>query len=222
MPTSTSKIKNKSKWVYIFPESFSSWGYLQPPFFPPDHHSSCNPDSCFTTAFNSRCQNLLGCFLPHSPAPVEKEQFCLGKKKTKTTLLLMWTKYINSHCRHSLKALRACPCFPTEWVCQYRPANYLPPELNDALISSFTENYWGEWEEGRIAKTVSTVYWWQSGAWLKPSISLRLPKRHIFLDLMWAMEEKPDSMYMTNVCVHMLTILGSVFTYTYMYCLPCS
>ena len=126
----------------------------------------------------------------------------------------MWTKYIDSHCRHTLKALRACPCFPTEWICQYRPANSLPPELNNDLnlllygevLRIMRIMRGGQGRKGSF----HSIYWWQSRAWLELSMSQWQPKRQIFLALMWGMEEKPVCVWMSNVYVHEFTRLRGI------------
>lgn len=133
MPTFTRNFKIKTS-DFVFSQSFHSCGYLQPIFPSPFLLKS---SSLFTTAFKGRCQNFFSWFVF---PPLEKSYFFFRKgrkkqtnKKNKPALLLIWTKYMSSHHRHTLKALRICFYFSTDWICQYRPANCLPPELNNTL-----------------------------------------------------------------------------------------
>ena len=110
---------------FIFPSHLVPGGYLRWSIFPPYHHSSCNAVPCSLQP--STADTRIFCFFGLFPCSTSQwKKSCFLQERKIPALLLMWTKYINSHCRHTLKALRSCSCFPTEWICRYRPANHLP------------------------------------------------------------------------------------------------
>lgn len=141
-------------------------------FSPSCYHSSWNPAPGFNIAFNHRCQKGYICFvrapstLP-SPTGAAAEEawgwsrlFSLGKKK-KTCIVFnvdkaYGTKRSVCYRTHS-QSPQGLFLFSNRGMCQLRPADCLPPELNHAQISSSSmERYWVGAEQVEAVSTFLT------------------------------------------------------------------
>lgn len=141
MPTSTNKIKNKSKWAYLFPESFCSRGYLQPPFFP--LLITTPPATQIPVSLQTSTVDVTICWVVFFPLR-GKRSVLFKKEKNYNYIAINVDKVHNLSLQTQQSQSSQGLSLFSNRVCHYRPANYIPPERNDALISSFMEYYWRE------------------------------------------------------------------------------
>lgn len=134
------------------------------------------------------------------PPPSGKRAVFFRKVGGNTTLILRWTKYVNSPQTHSWSPWGLI-LFSNRGNVSFQTANCLLPELKDALIS-FMEESWGEWEEDRATEVVSTAFTNgnQGRGWNR--VQVYGYTETIVLDFMWGKVGEPACEWVTNVCAH--------------------